>query len=110
MDYLYYCPKCHYFGIAPHDDPNDYQACSECHSAMIYAGYTKKGWEAKPIEERDRIKASIINAQRETPLLSHQEQMAATLVKIERSLNTIKYFMILSVTLSIITALLAISI
>ena len=55
--YIYYCPNCHYLGSAEHSAPNEYQGCSECKSAMVYAGYTKAEWDTKSKEEKEQIKA-----------------------------------------------------
>lgn len=100
--YIYYCPNCHYLGSAEHSAPNEYQGCSECKSAMVYAGYTKAEWDTKSKEEKEQIKAQLKDKYPASASTSVNLPSPDALSKINDNINTIKNILMFYLILSIV--------
>lgn len=100
--YIYYCPNCHYLGSAEHKTPNEYQGCSECKSAMVYAGYTKAEWDTKSKEEKEQIKAQLKDKYPASASTSVNLPSPDVLSKINDNINTIKNILMFYLILSIV--------
>ncbi len=106
--YLYYCLRCGFLGSAEHDNPNEYQECSECKNAMTFTGLTKDEWASKTKEEKDILKSEF-KEKLEDKSNSSNDALLNVMRKISNDVGTIKTIVLTYVIVSIICGIIILS-